>query len=185
MQLPFIVGEESLIPIKPISGGYEVDCRPQGRSGKRYRKKFKTKGEAQQYERWLLATRNSKDWIENPKDIRRLSELIDVWYQRKGQTLKSGERNKKILIGIAQKIGNRETALLSGVFTATIKSGDYTGTNPVSGLGRLRLPAKEMAFLTMSEIQKLLASLDDDMLKIAKICLATGARWEGGRSPQR
>lgn len=92
--------------IKPISGGYEVDCRPQGRSGKRYRKKFKTKGEAQQYERWLLATRNSKDWIENSKDTRRLSELIDVWYQRKGQTLKSGERNKKILIGIAQKIGN-------------------------------------------------------------------------------
>ncbi len=49
-----------------ISGirSYEVDCRPQGRNGKRYRKKFTTKGEAQKYERWLLSTQNQKGWVE-------------------------------------------------------------------------------------------------------------------------
>jgi hypothetical protein len=35
-------------------GGWLVDVRPQGRNGKRIRKKFTTKSEAQQYERWII-----------------------------------------------------------------------------------------------------------------------------------
>ncbi|EDM64885.1 phage integrase [Moritella sp. PE36] len=65
--------------IKQITNGYEVDCRPQGRSGKRYRKKFKTKGEAQKYESWLLSTQNQKDWVEKSADKRPLLELIHLW----------------------------------------------------------------------------------------------------------
>ena len=41
--------------IKVIPGGYLVDIRPQGREGKRIRKCFKTKSEAQQFERWVIA----------------------------------------------------------------------------------------------------------------------------------
>ncbi|WP_421329667.1 hypothetical protein [Aeromonas veronii] len=36
--------------------GYLVDIRPQGREGKRIRKRFKTKSEAQQFDRWVIAT---------------------------------------------------------------------------------------------------------------------------------
>jgi hypothetical protein len=43
--------------------GYMVDVRPQGREGKRVRKKFETKSEAQQYERWIIATQNNKEWL--------------------------------------------------------------------------------------------------------------------------
>ncbi|KXO08335.1 Integrase [Moritella sp. JT01] len=53
------------MPIKSIINGYEVDYCPQGRNGKRYRKKFKTKGEAQKYERWLLSTQNQKYWLKS------------------------------------------------------------------------------------------------------------------------
>ena len=66
--------------IKSITNGYEVDCRPQGRNGKRYRKKFTTKGEAQKYERWLLPTQNQKDWVEKTADKRPLIDLIHLWY---------------------------------------------------------------------------------------------------------
>ena len=38
--------------IKKLDDGrYEVDVRPQGADGKRIRRKFKTKGEAQAFER--------------------------------------------------------------------------------------------------------------------------------------
>ena len=40
--------------------GYMVDVRPQGRDGKRVRKKFKTKSEAQQFERWVIATEQQR-----------------------------------------------------------------------------------------------------------------------------
>ncbi|KXO09468.1 Phage integrase [Moritella sp. JT01] len=81
--------------IKSITNGYEVDCRPQGRNGKRYRKKFTTKGEAQKYERWLLSTQNQKDWVENSADKRPLLELINLWYHYHGQQLKIGVAKHK------------------------------------------------------------------------------------------
>lgn len=57
--------------------GWLVDVRPQGRTGKRIRKKFSTKAEAQQYERWAIATLNNKDWLDKPTDRRPLSVLIE------------------------------------------------------------------------------------------------------------
>ncbi len=48
--------------IKSTPEGYLVDIRPQGREGKRIRKRFKTKSEAQQFERWVIATEHNKGW---------------------------------------------------------------------------------------------------------------------------
>lgn len=84
--------------VKSVKNSYEVDCRPQGRDGKRYRKKkFKTKAEAQQYERYLLATRNNKEWLKKTQDKRSLTELMDLWFFHHGQYLKRGTRDKVIL----------------------------------------------------------------------------------------
>ena len=192
--------------IKSIPDGYEVDCRPQGRHGKRYRKKFKTKSEAQQYERWLIATKNNKSWVDKPKDRRPLTDLIDLWFRHYGQTLKRGDRDFSCLVTLNRELGNpkvfevtkglvsdyrarmlekgikpstinREQSRLSGVFTNLIKIGELDGDNPIKGLTKLRVAASEMGFLTTPEISKLLRSIDCDLLKIAKICLATGARW--------
>lgn len=54
--------------IKKLDDGrYEVDVRPQGADGKRIRRKFKTKGEAQAFERhvWLTTTTKS-GWRSRP-----------------------------------------------------------------------------------------------------------------------
>ncbi|WP_279146016.1 phage integrase [Photobacterium carnosum] len=192
--------------IKNITDGYQVDVRPQGRAGKRIRKKFKTKAEAMQFEKWVIATQNSKGWIEKSRDRRKLTELIDLWFHYHGQTLKSGVTNKQSLLSLAKQLGNpsvchvtkqsfsdyraiklaegyerttlnRRQALLSGVFSALIKVNEFNGENPLQGLSKLKLRASEMGYLDNDDIKKLLFHLDGDALKIAKVSLATGGRW--------
>lgn len=192
--------------IKRTPNGYEVDCRPQGRSGKRYRKKFKTKGEALQYERWLISTKNQKDWLDKPKDKTPLIVLINAWYRYHGQQLKCGSKDLKHLENMNRDLGapkvyqvttnlfmnyrankltegkmsstiNRNHTRLSSVFSTLIKSGEFIGDHPLLGLKKLKEPSREMGFLSNDEIKLLLNSLSGDPLKIAKLCLATGARW--------
>ena len=192
--------------IKSVPNGYMVDVRPQGRDGKRYRKTFKTKAEALQFERWVIATKNANDWIEKPRDARRLSALIELWYSHHGQYLKSGDedlrslkridkllnypkayqievrhwldfRSKLTAQGISPSTINRNQMLLSSVFTVLIKAGDFYQEHPLKGLAKMKIRAREMTFLSLIEIQTLLNNLSGDALKIAKVCLDTGARW--------
>ncbi|MCD9497590.1 tyrosine-type recombinase/integrase [Photobacterium carnosum] len=192
--------------IKSIPGGYEVDCRPQGRSGTRYRKKFKTKSEATHFERWLISTKNQKEWIHKTTEKRSLIMLIDLWFKYYGQQLKCGEKDVKHLLKLDNELGNpkafevtkalvsdyranqlakgrkattinRNHSRLSSVFTVLIKAGEINCDHPLTGLLQLKEPSREMGFLSIDEIKILLAALDGDALKIAKLSLATGARW--------
>ncbi|AEX53143.1 integrase [Rahnella aquatilis CIP 78.65 = ATCC 33071] len=188
------------------SGSYQVDVRPKGRAGKRIRKRFDTKGEAQQYERWVIATQNNKDWLDKPTDRRTLTEFIDLWWKYKGQSLKTGAQAKLHLMAIARDVGNppgtkmtkgifsdyraeqlkrglkpatvnKYQKLLSGVFTTLIKAGQYKDVNPMKGIDLLSKNQSEMTFLTQDQIQIFLSALTGDNLKTARLCLATGARW--------
>ncbi|QLR93297.1 hypothetical protein HV319_18385 [Citrobacter freundii] len=51
---------------KQDDGKYLADVRPQGRTGKRYRRLFKTRGEALEFERWVMSSQNNKAWIKKP-----------------------------------------------------------------------------------------------------------------------
>lgn len=188
------------------SGMYLVDVRPQGRNGKRIRKRFGTKGEAQQYERWAIATQNNKDWLDKPTDRRTLVEFIELWWKYKGQSLKSGAQAKLHLLNIAQAVGNplaskmtkamfsdyraeqlkrglkpatvnKYQKLLSGVFTTLIKAGQYKDVNPMKGIDLLSKNQSVMTFLAQDQIHTFLNALNGDDLKAARLCLATGARW--------
>lgn len=68
------------------------ECYPQGRNGKRIRKKFATKGEATAFENYTMSEIKDKPWLGEKEDNRHLSELIDLWYQYHGKTLTSGAR---------------------------------------------------------------------------------------------
>jgi integrase len=188
------------------SEGYMVDVRPQGREGKRVRKKFKTKAEAQQYERWVIATQNSKDWVEKPSDQRPLRELIELWSMHHGQNLKDGVKRAHKLRVMDTKMGspkayqisratfsdyrvlrlaegkkaktiNLDQEMLGGVFSVLIDLGHYYGEHPLKEMKKIRLPDQEMGFLTHDEIWQLLDRLQGGHLKAVKLCLATGARW--------
>lgn len=192
--------------IKPIGDGYLVDLRPTGRDGRRIRKKFRTKSEAQQYERYVLATHHNKAWAEKPYERRPFSELIDLWWKLKGQTMKAGIDNYRKLLrvdkamshpltyqvnkttwssyratrfeaGIKPKTLNREQEAISSLFSSLIETGNFHHENPFSGMPKMRVHASEMGFLTKDEISLLLNSLDGIEELAAKLSLATGARW--------
>ncbi|KER01153.1 tyrosine-type recombinase/integrase [Photorhabdus temperata] len=196
------------------SGQYLVDVRPQGRKGKRIRKRFGTKSEAQQYERWVIATQNNKDWLDKPTDRRTLTELIDLWWKYGGQSLKTGKESKQHLLNMARDMGNpqalkitkgtfanyraeqllagkaaatinKRQMLLSGVFTTLIEAGQYHDAHPLKGVNQLKKSQTEMAFLSIEQIKSFLAVLTGDDLKVARLCLATGARWNEASSLTR
>ncbi|QCQ71997.1 site-specific integrase [Citrobacter sp. TBCP-5362] len=92
--------------IKKLDDGrYEVDVRPQGANGKRIRRKFSTKGEAQAFERHVLVNYHNKDWIEKPADRRKLTELLELWWLYHGKSHARGEIEKGRLTAILQKFG--------------------------------------------------------------------------------
>ncbi|OCH02208.1 tyrosine-type recombinase/integrase [Aliivibrio fischeri] len=82
------------------------DVYPQGRKGKRVRKRFATKGEALAYEKFILVESNDKPWITEKSDNRRLSDLIDIWFQLHGKHLKSGAHVKRRLEIISEQMLN-------------------------------------------------------------------------------
>jgi len=87
------------------SGSWLVDVEPV--KGKRFRRRFKTKAEAQRFEaliRQRLA--QSPEWNPRPKDLRPLSEMVERWALLHGHTLADGENRKRLLLQLAEDLGN-------------------------------------------------------------------------------
>ncbi|EIJ70982.1 site-specific integrase [Haemophilus parahaemolyticus] len=75
---------------------------------------------------------------------------------------------------------NTDLAHLRAMFNTLAKLGKFEGDNPVSALTKLRVPESEIFFLRSEQIAPLLReidALDYDAGVMARICLATGARW--------
>lgn len=91
--------------IKKLDDGrYEVDVRPQGSEGKRIRRKFDSKGEAQIFERHTLVNYHNKDWLEKPADKRKLTDLLELWWVYHGKSHEYGETSKGRLNTIISKL---------------------------------------------------------------------------------
>ncbi|ANU36253.1 tyrosine-type recombinase/integrase [Vibrio scophthalmi] len=82
------------------------ECYPNGREGKRVRKRFATKGEAVAYELYLMKEIDDKPWLGDKPDHRRLSELVDLWYELHGKKLKSGAHTKGRMEHVIRGLGN-------------------------------------------------------------------------------
>ena len=81
------MGQSGLMAIQQLSDGrWRVDVEPV--KGKRFRKTLKTKAEAMRFEATCRAKCNeSNDWAPRPKDKRRLSELVELWFDLHGVSL--------------------------------------------------------------------------------------------------
>ncbi|MFS1582976.1 MAG: tyrosine-type recombinase/integrase [Candidatus Arsenophonus phytopathogenicus] len=192
--------------IKKLEDGrYEVDIRPTGRNGKRVRRKFDKKFEAVNYERYVMAN-HSKEWGPKLNDNRRLSEIVQQWWDLFGKHLYHGRDQKnridmfsrvmldpevpkidksfisqycqlRVAHGVKASTINREITAVRGIFTYLIDTGLYHGEHPFSGYKKLKEQATEMSYLTDDDINRLLTHLSCDNYKIAVLCLSTGARW--------
>ncbi|WP_440996602.1 phage integrase [Arhodomonas sp. SL1] len=90
-------------------------------------------------------------------------------------------RARRLESGVTASTVNHEHAYLRGMFNELRRLGDWKGDNPVAGIRQIRVRERELTYLTSSEIQALLVELRKadrlDAYHVARICLATGARW--------
>ncbi|EGQ9310795.1 phage integrase [Vibrio vulnificus] len=89
------------------------ECYPQGREGKRVRKRFATKGEATAYETFIMREVDDKPWLGSKPDHRRLNEIIELWFQLHGKNLKSGENARYRMMLISTELNNPIASLLT------------------------------------------------------------------------
>lgn len=186
--------------------GWLVDVQPGGRGAKRYRKTLPTKAEAFAYEAWLTTkVTQAPDWAPPKRDLRKLSDLVDLWQKHHGVNLRSSNtysrlkrlcealkdpvadkfnaemfaeyRAKRLADGITANNLNREHAYLRAVFNELGRLGQWKGENPLSKVRQFKVPDRELSYLTLEQIKTLLKSLEGDACLIAKVCLSTGARW--------
>ena len=193
--------------IKKLDDGrYEVDIRPQGRNGKRFRRRFDKKHEAAAYEKYVAVNYHDKEWLSKPADKRPLSDLIELWWLYHGQNVKHGKLDKakleficnlmddpcsfqidslaitkfkslRLAKGVKATTVNRNLMLLSGLFTYLNEAGLFHAENPLHGVTLLKGQLSSMTFMSADEIEKLLSVLEGDNKRIAILSLSTGGRW--------
>lgn len=169
-------------------GRWFVDIEPI--KGKRFRRRFKTKAEAVRFES-LVRQRLVQDaeWNPKPKDKRRLTELVDKWFNLHGHTLSDGLRRKKILLalakalrdpvgreltgnqvnelrraqmakGVAGKTLNNRLGYLKAVFNELYQLGEIEYRNPLERVRPVKLQERALSFLSLEDINVLLTALD-------------------------
>lgn len=197
--------------LKKLESGWLVDLQPGGRGGRRYRKTFKTQAEAKAYDAWLTTqATQDPEWRPEKKDTRKLSALVKLWFDHHGSGLRSGDdthqrlkamvaamgdpiasnfkasmfaeyRTRRLAAGISANNVNREHAYLRAVFNELTRLGYWNKENPLAKLRQFKIQEAELSYLTLEQIDLLLAALKNSRnphaLLVTKVCLSTGARW--------
>lgn len=175
--------------IRRSKTGWQVDVQPGGRGHRRIRRSFETKGEALRCERWIKSQQDQgRPWEPNPRDQRRLSTLVERWYELHGISLKSGEQRRQKLFSIAKRLhdpvagtftakdftayrrerlatgvssstANHEHAYLRALFRELRRLGEWEGDNPLAHVRQLRVEETELTWLTREEIARLFRAL--------------------------
>lgn len=195
------------------ASGWDVDFWLDRQLGIRKRKRgFRTKSEA---ERWVSDMR--RQYAQRGRDPgERLSDLVDVWHELHGSTLKDPYRYSRTM-AVVQALGdpiassftaldfsryrmqrlktctpatvNHEHRYMKAVFNELIRLGVWHEANPLANLRQMKVDETERAFLTLDECRMVLreceASTNSHTLPVAKLCLATGARWDEAESITR
>lgn len=89
------------------------ECYPSGREGKRIRKRFTTKAEANQFEHFTMQQVKDAPWLGEKVDNRRLLDMVDIWHRTHGFSLAQGKYTLNRLNFIAESLGNPLAAQFS------------------------------------------------------------------------
>lgn len=157
---------------------WKVDFYPSGRRGPRVRKGgFKTRSEALKFYRSYGSTGVAK------KVSYRLSELVELWFQYHGQSLKDVKYRKSRTLAICERLGdpffpdftatdfadyrerrlkhvspqtvNHEQRYLSAVFSELLRL-EVISINPISSIRQIRTDQPELTFLSLDQVKHLL-----------------------------
>lgn len=90
-------------------------------------------------------------------------------------------RAQRLADGLSANTVNHEHAYFRALFNELERLGEWPQPNPLAKIRRLRMTERELSFLNRGQVQALLAELgrgrNQDALQVARVCLATGARW--------
>ena len=79
---------------KLTNGKWQAQVFPNGRDGRRIRRQFATKGEALAFERHIKEQAQERPWLGEKSDKRRLTDLVELWFNAHGVTLSDGIKRK-------------------------------------------------------------------------------------------
>ncbi|MDR5865269.1 phage integrase [Halomonas koreensis] len=177
--------------IKKTKTGWMVDVWPEGRYGRRIRKVLKTKAEAKRFQDYVCGKAAAGEpYMPKKRDKRRLKDLVQLWYECHGVTLKDGKRRfwqmqalaemmgnpvastitpmdavrfrqQRLADGIHPNTANHDQAHLRAVFNRLARLGEWDGSNPFAQVQPLRVDDPELTYLTEEEISRLLQVLED------------------------
>ncbi len=91
---------------KLSNGKWQSQIFPNGRDGRRIRRQFATKGEALAFERHSKEQAQEKPWLREKIDKRRVTDLVDTWYNVHGVTLSDGQKRKDAMEFACFAMGN-------------------------------------------------------------------------------
>ena len=170
-------------------GRWRVDVEPV--KGKRFRKTLKTKAEAVRFEAKCRADAiQPAAWNPRPKDKRKLSQLVERWYDLHGHSITSGQRRKNTLLLLAKRLGdpvavnmtggqfvqlrrdeieagaiprstNIRLGYLKSVFNELIRLGEIDYPSPLAKVKPVKFQEQQLSYLTKAQIKTLLSALDD------------------------
>lgn len=163
--------------IKKIeSGQYLVDCRPDGRAGARIRKKFRTKNEAMVYERRIMGDGANGDFEKKPKrDERRLSDLVSLWFNLHGKTLKRGRARLLYLEKMVTRMGDPYSCEFTSNDFTQYRAQRLAGTQecPQSGSSKKKAgPTRPISANTANHELSYLSAVFNELERLGE--------WSGG-----
>lgn len=112
---------------KQQNGKWMCECYPSGRSGRRVRRQFATKGEALAFERHTLEETEAKPWLGESVDRRTLKDVVELWFKLHGKSLTAGEHVYDKLILMVDALGNPLATDLSSKLFAHYRDKRLTG----------------------------------------------------------
>jgi len=142
-----------------VADFYSVN-RSDGKEGKRVRKKFATKGEALAFENYTLQKVEDAPWLGDGKEKRRLADLIHLWFDRHGITLRDGEKRKSAMLWASECMGSplaiEFSAQLFTSYRAKRLEGHFARTKRISRVSARTMNLEHAYFLAVfNELKRL------------------------------
>ena len=112
---------------KLSNGKWQAQVFPNGRDGRRVRRQFATKGEALAFERHLKEQSQEKPWLGEKVDRRRVTDLVETWFNAHGVTLSDGVKRKGAMEFACLAMGNPLTTEFNAKLFATYREQRLSG----------------------------------------------------------
>ncbi|MDI1278643.1 tyrosine-type recombinase/integrase [Methylobacter sp.] len=175
--------------ITKVGKKYQLDFRPDGSKGKRVTRLFKLRADAVQFQQTYVSRLSETQAVQAIVDDRQLNDLIKLWFDFHGRSLKSAVDTRNRLFKLSELLGNPrakfiDPELLAGYRTTRLNQGILPATlnrelitlkalfrelkrlsvidydSSVLTVRKLREAKRELSYLSLSQVERLRVQVD-------------------------